>query len=93
MEKENILKGLTEEQIEKVKACRSHEELFALAKEEGIELNEEQLEAVSGGGCTSEPDDDIKCPKCGSRKVDWTWFPFYGYELSCTNCGHTWKKK
>ena len=47
--KEELLKGLTEEQIAKVKACKSQEELLALAKEEDIKLTEEQLEAVSGG--------------------------------------------
>ena len=60
--REELLKGLSEEQIAKVKACKNQEEILALAKEEGIELNEEQLAAVSGGGCF---DDDIKCPKCG----------------------------
>ena len=47
--KEDLLKGLTKEQIEKVKSCNSQEELLALAKEEGIELNDEQLTAISGG--------------------------------------------
>ena len=52
--KEELLKGLTEDQIAKVKACRSQEEMLALAKEEGIELTEEQLEAFNGGACTRE---------------------------------------
>ena len=30
-------------------------------------LSEEQLEAVSGGVCTSS----TKCPKCGCRSFDW----------------------
>jgi len=38
-----------EEQIAKVKECKTLEEILALAKEEGVTLNEEQLEAVSGG--------------------------------------------
>lgn len=42
--------ALTEAQRERVRACTSSEELIALAKEEGIELSDEQLEAVSGGG-------------------------------------------
>ena len=65
--KKELLKGLTEEQIAKVKACKSHEELLALAKAEGIELTDEQLEVVNGGGCTSEPSSNEKCPKCGSN--------------------------
>ena len=36
--KEELLKGLTEEQIAKVKACKNQEEILQLAKEEGIEL-------------------------------------------------------
>ena len=44
--KEELLKGLTEEQIAKVKACKNQEEVLALVREEGIELTDEQLEAV-----------------------------------------------
>ena len=91
--KKELLKGLTEEQIAKVKACKSHEELLALAKAEGIELTDEQLEVVNGGGCTSEPSSGVKCPKCGSNKTEWVWFPFVGYELTFTKCGHEWTKK
>ena len=40
--KKELLKGLSEEQIAKVKACKSHEELLALAKQEGVELTDEQ---------------------------------------------------
>ena len=42
-------KYLTQEQMEKAKACRTAEELIALAEAEGIELTDEQLECVSGG--------------------------------------------
>ena len=63
--KQELLKGLTEEQIAKVKACKSQEEMLALAKEEGIELTDEQLEAVSGGGCSNT----LKCVTCGSTNL------------------------
>ena len=67
--KQELLKGLTEEQIAKVKACKNQEELLTLAKEEGIELTDEQLEAVSGGNCVPT----LKgCPKCGSNNLT-TW--------------------
>ena len=91
--KKELLKGLSEEQIAKVKACKSQDELLKLAKEEGIQLTDEQLEAVNGGGCTSEPPSDVKCPKCGSLKVEWVWFPCVGYDLTCKKCGHEWSKK
>ena len=44
--KEELLKGLTEEQVAKIKACKSQEEILAMAKQDGIELNDEQLEAI-----------------------------------------------
>lgn len=40
---------LTDEQKAKARACRSEEELMALAETEGVELSDDQLEAVSGG--------------------------------------------
>ena len=33
--------------MEKAKQCRTPEELFALAKEEGVELTTEQLDAIA----------------------------------------------
>ena len=39
----------TPEQIEKAKACSTPEELFALAKEEGVALTDDVLEQISGG--------------------------------------------
>ena len=47
---------LTDEQKAKVSACKTPEELLALAKEEGYELSDEQLGAVSGGWCECEQD-------------------------------------
>ena len=43
---------------EKAKACKTPEELLALAKSEGYKLSEDELEAVSGGSWGSIPDDD-----------------------------------
>ena len=86
--KEELLKGLTEEQVAKIKACKNQEEVLALAKEEGIELTDEQLEAVNGGACTVKKK---KCPKCGSedliehRTGDSCHITELWYE--CKNCG------
>lgn len=41
---------MTPEQKKWIKSCTSPEELLALAKEEGYELSEQELEAVAGGG-------------------------------------------
>ena len=54
--KKDLLKGLTEEQIAKVRACKNSEELLALAKAEGVELTDEQLAAISGGACSNSTD-------------------------------------
>ena len=51
--KAELLKGLTEEQIAKVKACDDVHDLLQLAKDEGVELNDEQLNAIAGGACSS----------------------------------------
>ena len=47
----DVLDSLTEEQKEKARACRTDEELIALAAKEGVELPDETLDAVAGGGC------------------------------------------
>jgi len=91
--RQDLLNGLTEEQIAKVKACKNKDELLSLAKKEGVELTDEQLEAVSGGICTSTP--EFTCPVCGSKNVktkhnensiaEW-------YNNTCKDCGHVWIK-
>ena len=91
--KEELLKGLSEEQIAKIKACKNQEEVLQVAKAEGIELTDEQLEAVSGGGCfgTTPP-----CPYCGASKdyVEKTKVPgVWAAEFvwGCNKCGRYWK--
>ncbi len=89
--KQDLLKGLTDEQIAKVKACKGSEELLALAKKEGIELSNEQLAAVSGGGVCSAVSsfgdslNPFDCPKCGANR------PIKdGKKLTCEKCGYVW---
>ena len=88
--KQELLKGLTEEQIAKVKACKSQAEILELAKKEGVALTDEQLEAVSGGGDSSH-----KCPDCGSKNtvvskgtkgkmINGIYVTYY----KCKDCGH-----
>ncbi|MDY6430971.1 MAG: Nif11 family protein [Bacilli bacterium] len=85
--KEELLKGLSEEQIAKIKACKSQEEILKLAKEEGFELTDEQLEAVNGGFCT---DDTPKCPNCGSKHVS-RLHVYDGIDYNCRECYYTWR--
>ena len=50
---DRLFEGLTEEQKEALKKCKTPEEFMEVAANEGIELNEAQMEAISGGagGC------------------------------------------
>jgi DNA-directed RNA polymerase subunit M/transcription elongation factor TFIIS len=94
--KQDLLKGLTKEQIAKARSCKNPEEIISLAKSEGVELSEEQLAAVSGGGCFSSE----KCPKCGSSNLDgwWDYVPGEGDDVEenhykCKNCGYEWIRR
>ena len=89
--KKELLKGLSNEQIAKIKKCKNTDEILALAKSEGTELTEEQLVAVSGGGCFSA--EIPPCPQCNSKEhvsikdqgEIWT-------EYECSACKITWTK-
>ena len=56
------IEDLSLELQEKAKACKTPEELLSLAKEEGVELADETLEAIAGGSSWSCITD------CGSNK-------------------------
>ena len=83
---EELLKGLSEEQIAKVKTCKNHEELVKLAKEEDIELTDEQLEAVNGGAC-SNTDNCPPCPSCRSTNVKLRQSGKVLKKYKCNDCG------
>ena len=87
--REELLKGLTEEQIAKLKECKNQEEVLKLAKEEGIELTDDQLEAVSGGCSGVEC-----CPKCGSKNLQTHPYTLLDHELTydvvCLDCHYRW---
>ena len=88
--RKNLLKGLSEEQIEKARACKSSEELLKLAKKEGVQLTDEQLAAVSGGACfkAKEPVHAV-CPQCGcpSCTLDDYDISDKSTRAHCPNCG------
>ena len=76
--------GLTDEQIAKIKSFKTNAEVLAYAKEEGLELTDEQLEAVSGGCITwSRP---TPCPECKSTNTEWVWTR-RPHHYHCNNCG------
>ena len=51
MEEKNLSDGLRGDLKERVRNCRTYEELAQLLKEEGVELPDDQLDAVPGGFC------------------------------------------
>lgn len=81
-----LLKGLTKEQIEKLRGCKSTQEMLELAKNEDVQLTEEQLDAISGGNCSVEPP---KCPICNSEHVIVIDKSAYEHH-ECKNCGFSW---
>ena len=87
-----LFKGLSEEQIAKVRDCKNSEEILALAKQEGIELTEDQLEAVNGGFCESTP--SFICPECGSSDISAVHLSgaisMY-WSCTCKTCDHHWR--
>ena len=52
---------LTPEQREKAKACKTPEDIIALAKQEGYKLSDEELQAVSGGWGDCDDCGDEEC--------------------------------
>ena len=90
--RKELLKGLTEEQVNKASKCKTSEELLALAKQEGVVLSDEQLEAVSGGVCSNTKVSSV-CPKCGTEISDEVYNDSCNKLLvrfKCKNCGHEW---
>ena len=72
--------NLTDEQQAKAAACKSPEELLALAREEGMELSDEDLAKISGGGGSKR-----SCPSCGSEHIVWDDFLSM---FICRDCGY-----
>ena len=84
--KEELLKGLSEEQVAKIRECKNTEEVLAIAKEEGVELTDEQLEAVSGGMCSTIP---TNCPFCVDPDFKVSAANLLTTTYYCFNCGHS----
>jgi len=92
--RKELLEGLTEEQIKRINECKSSEEILEYAKEEGLELNEELLEVVSGGG--DDKANTVKCDYCGSANCEmyktlknW-YYDELNYYWRCKDCGKEW---
>ena len=88
--KESLLKGLSEEQIARIRAYKNQEKISKVAKEKDTEPFDEQLESVSGG-CKKEHESfwyaGGTCPKCGSANTETyngTWT--HGATIKCFAC-------
>ncbi len=59
---------MTPEQLEEAKALQTPEEMLAYARDNGIDLTDEEMDVVAGGG-NFWTIDKSKCPKCGSKNI------------------------
>lgn len=78
--------NLTDEQKNKVCACKTPEEVLELTKEEGYELSDDELAAISGGESWAAGQEDHLCPHCGSHDTTPYWF-MGKKRCTCNNCG------
>ena len=93
-----LFERMTREQRKKACACKSKEEFLAFAKKERIELSDDQLEAISGGGHWSDRATDWArdlvnsgqfCPNCfGNNISDPNPNAAPGKRYKCGDCGH-----
>ncbi len=85
--------SLTDEQKEKAKACKSMDELAALAGQMGVELPDEALDAVAGGGDHFRFAKGTACPYCGRRadptNSGKTLEGIKAMHFYCARCNHT----
>lgn len=80
--------AISPELQEKIAACKTPEDLFALAKEEGRELSDDEIEMIAGG--EGPWDDSIPhlffCPHCNGDVMK----PGRaGDPVVCPHCGKT----
>ena len=78
---------------EEAKACKTPEDILALAKRKGYKLSDEDLAEVSGGGWDVK-DALPQCPSCHSYKVSSsTIFGSPGAtRCVCSECGEAWTR-
>ena len=62
---ERIFAQLSDEQKEQFKNCKDMDEVMKLANEENVELTNDQLEFLAGGGCTCENCYNKGCTRYG----------------------------
>ena len=77
-----IPNDITPELKDKLQNCKTPEEILTLAKEEGYELSDEELEKIAGGdGWTGY---ETVCNNCQKRVV---WYDSDPIPAFCPHCG------
>ncbi len=81
--------GLTPSQRKEALAGEAPEDILALARQDGYELTDEELDQVAGGvdAWGDQKDAVIKCSSCGSDKVE----PQGMHTYRCLNCHNVFK--
>ena len=90
MDIERYIKSLSPELQEKARGCKSTEELFSLAQQEGVALPDETMAAIAGGDSQEVGDCNPPCPRCGSNKVVITSSDDEFVYYKCDSCGYKW---
>ena len=70
----------------------SPEQILEFVRSSGLELTDEQLEAISGGGVWSDDEPTDTPPVCPFCRHSGT-LEFRPDEVWCTNCFSSWKKR
>ena len=86
------IENLSTEQKAKLGECESPEDILAVARAEGYELSEEELDQIAGGTPVWVVTNMWTCKKCGGRfKYLETDRDYKRYQ--CTKCGqlYNWK--
>ena len=74
---------ISDELREKAKACKSPEEILALAKSEGYKLSEAELDEISGGydSVWTNSKEKLECMNCGKKfDIDLDTCPHCGWD-------------
>ena len=57
---QDLYNKLTDEQKKRFRDCKTQEDFLRVVQEEGIELTDDQLEAISGGSALSDWADQLE---------------------------------
>ena len=83
----SFLANLPDELKLSIEKADTVEELVNLAKENGVDLSDEQVDQIANGGWGS--DNGKTCPDCGGRNIIQIGDPFI-YRYKCMDCGAQW---